>query len=170
VPAIIISPRIPRNLVDHRRYEHSTIVSTVIRLFGLKELTARSSLTSDLKPLAILDVPRTDAPMTLPDPMGSVIARLNTSDKTLDDDSTGRVAATVASGLARHLEIAPESEHAAIIARVDALQTRGAALEYLKEVQSLVQAARQGADTERTASVRIDRLHRVRINQPRAGS
>jgi phospholipase C len=170
VPAIIISPRIPRNLVDHRRYEHSTIVSTVIRLFGLKELTARSSLTSDLKPLAILDVPRTDAPMTLPDPMGSAIARLNTSDKTLDDDSTGRVAATIASGLARHLEIAPESEHAAIIARVDALQTRGAALEYLKEVQSLVQAAKQGADTQRTAGVRIDQLRSVRINQPRAGS
>jgi phospholipase C len=40
VPTIVVSPRMPRNLIDHRRYEHSTIVSTVIRLFGLKELTA----------------------------------------------------------------------------------------------------------------------------------
>jgi phospholipase C len=155
VPAIIVSPRIPRNLVDHRRYEHSTIVSTVIRLFGLKELTSRSSLTSDLKPLATLDVPRSDAPMTLPDPMGTAIARLNAPDKALDEDPTGRVAATVASGLAQHLEVAPQSEHAAIIARVDAMQTRGEALEYLKEVNGLMQAARQRAGIQRSATVRV---------------
>ena len=167
VPAIIVSPRIPRNLIDHRRYEHSTIVSTVIRLFGLKELTARSSFTSDLKPLAMLDVPRTDAPMTLPDPMGGAFAlarviktpfeasAVKQPDKALDDDPTGRVAATIASGLAQHLEVTPQSEHAAIIARVDALQTRGEALEYLKEVHVLVQAARQRAGVQRSASVRI---------------
>src|SRR5262245_18409582 len=167
VPAIVVSPRMPRNLIDHRRYEHSTIVSTVIRLFGLKELTSRSSLTSDLKPLATLEVPRTDAPMTLPDPMGGAIAIARVSktpfeastvkqpDKAIDADPTGMVAATVASGLAQHLEVTPQSEHAAIIARVEALQTRGEALEYLKEVHVLVQAARQRAGIQRSASVRI---------------
>jgi phospholipase C len=167
VPTIVVSPLIPRNLIDHRRYEHSTIVSTVIRLFGLKELTARSSVTSDLKPLATLDVPRTDAPMTLPDPMGGAIAiarviktpfeasAVKDPDKAIDDDPTGMVAATVASGLAQHLEVAPQSEHAAIRARVEALQTRGEALEYLKEVHVLVQAARQRAGVQRSASVRI---------------
>ena len=33
VPAIIVSPRIPRNLIDHRTYEHSSVVSTLVRLF-----------------------------------------------------------------------------------------------------------------------------------------
>jgi len=68
VPAIIVSPLIPRNLIDHRRYEHSSVVATLVRLFGLKELTMRSSRTSDVKHLARLDAPRPDAPMTLPDP------------------------------------------------------------------------------------------------------
>jgi phospholipase C len=165
VPAIVISPRIPRNLIDHRRYEHSTIVSTVIRLFGLKELTSRSSMTSDLKPLATLDAPRSDAPMTLPDPMGGAIARVvkvpfeatvvKQPDKAIDDDPTGRIAATVASGLAQHLEVAPPSEHKVIVARVKALRTRGEALKYLKEVYVLVKAARQRAGVRRSASVRL---------------
>jgi phospholipase C len=165
VPAIVVSPLIPRNLIDHRRYEHPTIVSTVIRLFGLRELTARSSLTSDLKPLATLDVPRPDAPMTLPDPMGGAFARIvktpfeasavKQPERAIDDDPTGMVAATVASGLAQHLEVTPPSEREAIIARVDALETRGEALEYLKEVHVLVQAARQRAGIQRSASVRV---------------
>ncbi|QEA39656.1 phosphoesterase [Pistricoccus aurantiacus] len=164
VPAIVISPRIPRNLIDHRRYEHSTIVSTVIRLFGLKELTSRSSATSDLKPLAMLDVPRSDTPTKLPDPMGGAIARVvevsfeatvaEQPDKSIDDDPTGRIAATVASGLAQQLEVAPPSEHDSIVARVNALRTRAEALEYLKEVRVLVKAARQRAGVERSASVR----------------
>jgi phospholipase C len=167
VPTIVVSPLIPRNLIDHRRYEHSTIVATLIRLFGLKELTARSSLTSDLKRLATLDVPRSDAPMTLPDPMGGAFAlarvvktpfeasSVKQPERAIDDDPTGMVAATVASGLAQHLEVTPQSEHPAIIARVKALQTRGDALEYLKEVHVLVQAARQRAGIQRSATVRV---------------
>lgn len=165
VPAVIVSPLIPRNLIDHRTYEHSTIVSTLVRLFDLKELTARSSLTSDLKPLATLDVPRPDAPMTLPDPMGGAIARIvktpfeasvaRQPEKAIEDDPTGMVAATTASGLAQHLEVAPAAEHEAIIARVNALKTHGEALEYLKEVYVLVKAARQRAGIQRSASVRV---------------
>jgi phospholipase C len=165
VPAVIVSPRIPRNLIDHRTYEHSTVVSTVVRLFDLKELTARSSLTSDLKPLATLDVPRADAPMTLPDPMRGAVARViktpfeesvaGQPDRPLDDDPTGMVAATVASGLAQHLEVAPPGEHEAIKARVNALRTHGEALAYLKEVYVLVNAARQRAGVRRSATVRV---------------
>ena len=174
VPAIIVSPLIPRNLIDHRRYEHSTIISTVIRLFGLRELTARTSMTSDLKPLATLDAPRSDAPMTLPDPMGGAIARViktpfeastaKQPDKAIDDDPTGRLAATVASALAQHLEVTPPFEHETIIARVDALQTRAEALEYLKQVHVLVQAARQSAGIEPSASVRLHVHPSVRLH------
>jgi phospholipase C len=167
VPAIIVSPLIPRNLIDHRTYEHSTVISTLVRLFDLEELTPRSAFTSDLKPLASLDVPRTDAPMTLPDPMGAAVARVVKTpfeesvakgpDRALADDPTGVIAATIASGLAQHLEVAPPSEHEAIVARVNALRTHGEALEYLKEVYVLAQAARQRAGVQRSASVRVHR-------------
>ncbi len=165
VPALVISPRIPRNLVDHRQYEHSTIISTVARIFGLRELTRRTSMTSDLKPLARLEEPRTDCPMTLPDPAGGSIARVIKTpfdattakhpEQLLDDDPTGRLAATIASALAQHLEVAPPFEHETIIARVDALQTRAEALEYLKEVHAMVQAAREGAGIKPSATVRL---------------
>jgi phospholipase C len=165
VPAVIVSPLIPRNLIDHRTYEHSSLVSTLARLFDLKEFTMRSSLTSDLKPLATLDPPRTDAPMTLPDPAGSALARVvNTPfqasaakrpDKPLADDPTGRIAATIGSGLAQHLEVAPSSEHEAIVSRVNALQTYAEALKYLKEVDVLVKAARERAGVRQSASVRV---------------
>ena len=174
VPTIVISPRIPRNLVDHRTYEHSTIVATVIRLFGLNDLTRRSSFSSDLKPLATLDEPRSDAPMTLPDPMGGTIARVikvpfeaktaKEPDRAIADDPTGRIAATIASGLAQHLEVTPPFEHETVIARVEALQTRAEALEYLKEVHALVQAARQSAGIERSASVRLHINPNVRLH------
>ncbi|MFL6620277.1 MAG: alkaline phosphatase family protein [Povalibacter sp.] len=174
VPAIVISPRIPRNLVDHRTYEHSTIVATVIRLFGLNNLTTRSSLSSDLKPLATLDEPRSDAPMTLPDPMGGAIARVikvpfeaktaKDPERAIDDDPTGRIAATIASALAQHLEVTPPFEHETIIARVEALQTRAEALEYLKEVHVLVKAAKQSAGVEPSASVRLHVNPSVRLH------
>src|SRR5579863_6805296 len=43
VPAIVISPRIPKNLIDHRLYDHSSIPATVEALCGLKPLTARDA-------------------------------------------------------------------------------------------------------------------------------
>ena len=116
VPAVVISPLIPRNLIDHRTYEHSSVVSTLVRLFDLKDV-GRSPFASDLKSLASLDVARTDAPMTLPSPMGAAFARVVTTpferavpkrpEKLLADDPTGRIAATIQSGLAQHLEVTP---------------------------------------------------------------
>jgi len=164
VPAIIVSPLIPRNRIDHRPHEHSSIIATVARLFDLKEM-GRAPSTSDLKSLATLDAPRSDAPMTLPNTVGgAMLARVVKTpferaepkhpDKPLADDPTGRIAATIRSGLAQHLEVAPPGEHEAIKARVNALQTQGQALEYLKEVYVLVKAARQKAGVQRSATVR----------------
>jgi phospholipase C len=164
VPTVVVSPLIPRNLIDHRTYEHSTVVATVTRLFNLEELAARTAATSDLKPLATLDTPRTDAPLTLPDPTGGVTARVvktpfaetaaGNPDQLIDADPTGMVAATLASGLAQHLEVAPAAEHPAIVARVEAMRTHGEALAYLKEVYLLVHDARQRAGVSRSARVR----------------
>ncbi len=58
VPAVIISPLIPRNTIDHRPYDHSSALATVERLFHLRALTARDRTASDLRRLAELSVPR----------------------------------------------------------------------------------------------------------------
>lgn len=164
VPAVIVSPLIPGNLIDHRIYEHSSVISTLIDLFNLGPLTARTSASSGFKHLASLDVPREDTPMTLPDPMGGVVARsmkLTVADAVaakpealVKDDPTGSIAMVVRSGLAQHLEVTPVSEHAAIRERVKSLRTNGEALEYLKEVAVLVKQARQKAGVQQSATVR----------------
>src|SRR5262245_21331810 len=166
VPAIVVSPLIPKNQVDHRRYEHSSVISTLIDLFSLGRLTERSSTSSGLKHLATLDAPRTDAPMTLPDPMHGIMARvvkIPISDKQaehpnapLGDDPHGTLGLAVRSGLAQHLEVAPPAEHEAIRARVRALKTRAEALQYLKYVAAAVKDARARAGVRRSPTVRAD--------------
>ena len=170
VPAIIVSPLIPKNQIDHSQHEHSSIVSTLCDLFSLPTLNARSGATRGLKHLARLDTPRTDAPMTLPDPMRGAVARMKKipfSDKVaekpnapLSDDPHGTLALVVHSGFVQHLEVTPPSEHEAIRARVKALTTRGEALQYLKEVDALVKQARAKAGVRRSAIVRPHALKR----------
>lgn len=62
VPAVVISPLIPRNTIDHRTYDHTSTLATVERLFKLHPLTARDRVASDLLPLASLSAPRTVPP------------------------------------------------------------------------------------------------------------
>jgi phospholipase C len=58
VPAVVISPLIPQNIVDHRVYDHSSLLATVERLFGLRPLTARDRAALDLRALASLSIAR----------------------------------------------------------------------------------------------------------------
>jgi phospholipase C len=68
VPALIISPRTPRGVIDHTLYDHTSMLATVERLFGMKNLTNRDKAANDFRHLLSLETPRTDAPLTLPDP------------------------------------------------------------------------------------------------------
>jgi phospholipase C len=58
VPAVIVSPLIPRNTIDHRPYDHASIPATIERLFNLAPLTARNRGARDLVSLASLPSPR----------------------------------------------------------------------------------------------------------------
>jgi phospholipase C len=163
VPAVIVSPLIPKNLIDHRVYEHSSVIATLINLFHLDPLTPRTSSSRDFTRLVTLDVPR-ETPMTLPDPMAGIMARsikltvadtvAEKPDAPLEDDPTGLIAVVVISGLVQHLEVTPNSEHPAIRERVKSLRTHGDALAYLKEVDVLVKQARRKAGVRRSATVR----------------
>jgi phospholipase C len=68
VPALVISPHVRRGVIDHTTYDHSSILATVERLFGMGPLTDRDRDAADLLHLVSLDEPREDAPLTLPEP------------------------------------------------------------------------------------------------------
>jgi hypothetical protein len=68
VPAIIVSPLVPRGVIDHTQYDHTSMLASVERLFGLKPLTKRDAAAHDFLHLFSLGVPRTDTPAALVDP------------------------------------------------------------------------------------------------------
>ncbi len=68
VPAVIVSPWIPANTIDHTIYDHASLPATLESLFGLAALTNRDRQANTLTHLLSLQAPRADAPMLLPDP------------------------------------------------------------------------------------------------------
>lgn len=68
VPALVISPWVARGVIDHTTYDHSSILATVERVFGLGALTERDASAADTLHLLSLEAPRSDAPVTLPEP------------------------------------------------------------------------------------------------------
>ncbi|HZS78953.1 MAG TPA: alkaline phosphatase family protein [Ktedonobacteraceae bacterium] len=71
VPAIIVSPLIPRGIIDHTVYDHTSTLATVEQIFGLLPLTERDKHANTFNHLLSLAVPRKDAPATLPEPAQS---------------------------------------------------------------------------------------------------
>lgn len=58
VPAVVISPWCPQNMIEHRQLEHSFIPATIEQLFGLGPLTNRDAGVVGLQTLATLRAPR----------------------------------------------------------------------------------------------------------------
>jgi phospholipase C len=70
VPAIVISPLIPRNIIDHTWYDHTSLLATVEQIFGLEPLTKRDATAKSFNHLISLSSARTDTPPVLPEPAG----------------------------------------------------------------------------------------------------
>ncbi len=68
VPAIIVSPLIPKNTIDHTVYDHTSALATLEKLAGLDPLTGRDAAAKDFLHLFKLAQPRTDTPATLTGP------------------------------------------------------------------------------------------------------
>lgn len=143
VPAVIVSPLIPANTVDHRLYDHASIPATIEEAFGLRPLTARDASANTVLPLLSLSRPRTDAPKTLPNParlaVPKIKQRIPKSTETVD---SGNLPGILLSAMRLDLELSPPSETHAILASVQAIQTRGQAAQYLKEVEAKAKKAR----------------------------
>jgi phospholipase C len=173
VPTVLVSPLIPKNLISHATFEHSSIHSSLIDLFNLHWSTPRSATSSGFLHLVSLTEPRTDAPMTLPPATGGSQARLaraplahaaaRSPARPLSDDRHGNLAAVLHSAVAQHLQVAPPGERDAIIARARAIQTQGQLVEYMKEVEVRVAAAKASAGITRSAVARQPTIVRPAI-------
>lgn len=154
VPAVVVSPLIA-NQVDQTVYEHSSVPATIEKLFGLQPLTARDQAANDLTHLlpsgtgAVTDavraqsVPQLNAqrpttpkpPMTQEELTARAAEPLPQKGNLLGFLAAARKADT-------ELTSGTPGERAAIAARVQTIQTRGDAQNYITEVMAKVRAAR----------------------------
>jgi phospholipase C len=146
VPAVVVSPLIPANLIDHRLYDHSSIPKTLETIFGLPALTARDAGANDVTPLLSLPAARLDAPTSLPDPAFPtaplVAMRAAPPDATVD---SGTLPGFLHVAMRHDMALSPPEAQAAILARVQAIRTRAEAGQYIDEVRSKIAAARTPA-------------------------
>jgi phospholipase C len=151
VPAIAISPLIPRNLIDHRLYDHSSIPATLEHLFTLNSMTARDATANSLTALVTLSAARQDAPATLPSPANSGAGVAHglamrqasasvplTVSRPADTVNEGSLPAILQSALHQDLAVSPPVQRAAILERVRAIHTREQARAYMQEVRQKI--------------------------------
>ena len=161
VPAVAVSPWIGRNLVDHRIYDHTSILATLESLFGMPALTARDASANNLTTLLTLAEPRGDAPLQLPAPADSgvsewpfdfavsaapgvtapvPVARPN------DSVNEGNTAGILQAALRSDLALSPASARSRVLARFSAIRTRAQAMRYVAEIREKVAAARSSTN------------------------
>lgn len=142
VPAVVISPFIERNVIDHRLYDHSSIPATVETLFRLSPLTHRDAAAADVTPLLTLTSPR-PTPTSLP---AAEVATTVSAASTAPSDDGELIGASNLAGFLHvamriHLEMAPAGQRQEIVDHVAALQTRAEARAYIRDVVAKLNAA-----------------------------
>jgi phospholipase C len=163
VPAVVISPLVPKNLIDHRVYDHSSIPATVERTFKLPALTKRDAAANGLNMLVSLKTARTDTPMTVPSPAAEAMARVMAhlvvgAHPVVRPDAPvneGNLPAILASAMRQDILTSKPAQRQAIVARMKSIQTRADALQYMKEVQQKVREERQKAPARRAAAASL---------------
>lgn len=149
VPAVVISPLIPRGTIDHTVYDHTSLLATVEKLFALKPLTRRDRFANSFAHLLSLAVPRSDSPTTLPDPSAPTPNRPDASQpssiaKDADASSVTPLASAdpidaMTQGFLNFsflldYKLAPAPARKALVRRFLKIKTRSEALKYMQEV------------------------------------
>ncbi len=139
LPALVVSPFVPRGTIDHRLYDHASVPATLEALFGLPAMTARDAQARTVLDLLSLSTPRTSAdaaPMTLPSaaalPDAVALAPVSRENDPIDQ---GLLPSLVHSALCQDLRLDPTSKDA-ILAVVQQLKTRGDAMRYIASVRA----------------------------------
>jgi phospholipase C len=144
VPAVVVSPYIAAGSIDHRLYDHSSIPKTVAATFGLSALTARDEAANSPLSLLSLPEPRNNTPLTLPAPAQLPVAPAvpATAARPADAPLSGNAASFLHVAMRQDLAVSPPAQKHAILARVQAIRTRGEAAQYVSEVNTRVVAHR----------------------------
>jgi len=158
VPALIISPWIPRNLVDHTIYDHTSVLATLRNRFPeLGSFTERDRNANDCAHLFSLPQPRTDAPMKLPesefsdvpppspDPIATASAAALQDFAGASDPVTATQVGFLHAAVNRHLQAVPEGERPQILQRVQGIQTNADLKSYLRDVKQVLDATGGGS-------------------------
>ena len=147
VPAVIISPLIPKGVIDSTIYDHTSVLATVESIFGLLPLTERDKQAHTLNHLFSLTTPRQDAPTTLPAPANSGIScddnnGASTANRSLVMDAASATEPVPSSlqgflhvAFLRDLQATPQEEHANLTARFSNIKTQLDARLYMNEVR-----------------------------------
>ena len=147
VPAVIVSPLVQKGVVDHTVYDHTSVLATVERLYGVPPLTNRDKNAHDLISLLSLSSPRTDCPTTLSSPASALAeaALLQAAEADLREQplpDAGNVLGFLGIMLKTDIELSGGTDVEAKVARVNAIETRAQAEAYASEVYARAKAAR----------------------------
>lgn len=152
VPAVVVSPLIPKNTIDHTVFDHTTILKTVENTFRLSNLTERDKHIHSLNHLFTLQKPRTDCLGALPEPVyhssnddtegfaktsnivEESLTPIDSDDKLLPE--RGNLVGFLYIALKTHLEISAntDEERQAIIDQFETIKTQGEARDYMNSV------------------------------------
>ena len=159
VPTILVSPLIPRNIIDKTTYDHTSLLATVERIFHVDPLTRRDRAAADFLNLFTLVTARTDAPVHLPEAAVSGIdvcredealrrelteheIRLAKTTRQFDDVSSGFSFGFAQIALRRDLHISPPQERESRKARFREVRTNFDVALYLREVRQRIERAK----------------------------
>jgi phospholipase C len=137
VPAIVVSPLIPKGTIDHRLYDHTSVLSTLHSLFQTAPMTQRDKNANSLLDLLLkMMTTRTDTPARLPDPVASDQAPFTASPENLSlPANQGSLPLFLHAALRADLDTAATPEEVDTIqGEFSAIQTRGDAGIYLRKV------------------------------------
>ena len=153
MPAIVVSPLIPRHTIDHTLYDHSSLLACVEAIFGLKPLTNRDSQANAFTHLLSLSAPRTDAPTSLPEPpesgflcedggAGKTVAGVPMPQAGRGEAQPGPIDPTLSGWLhvafLRHQRLVSEADRETVARDFLNIRDRIDALTYMKRVNAMI--------------------------------
>jgi phospholipase C len=144
VPAVIVSPLIPKGIVDHTLYDHSSVLATLEHLYGLPPLTNRDKTANHVEGLLSLPTPRTDCPTTINNPAVAIMtATPEVGDIHQSLPDSGNVHGSLGILLKTDLELSrgDPTETAAIMDRFNGIKTRADAQAYAQDVVAKAKTA-----------------------------
>jgi phospholipase C len=158
VPCIIASPLIDKNLIDHRQYDHTSILKTVRDLYNagafdgqpktgsdqLGQMTARDGAAPSLFSLFNRCAPRTDVgPIAQPIPQGQDAPPENSAAAAASQAAqpvNGNMAIFLVSAMAQHKDVDPSFDP---VARMAQIKTMGDAQRYMVEATRVIEPAKK---------------------------